>query len=390
MAWTLTWWWQLVLRCAYRPVSVPRVPLLAPQACTSDQWVLIHGDGVRADLHFLPQPALPLAIYSTAKQLSSIMPATPEDKPTSTFDPKSYVRFVKKHPQWCIFFLLIAAILIWMYLPTISHLAGRWSNEDDYSHGFFVPLFSIALLWIRRPLFPSTNESSTTAVVAGVVLLFAGAAFRWASGIYFSTLLDALSLLPILAGITLVTGGWRALNWAWPAIFFLGFMIPLPGVISDRLSHPLQRIGTIGSTYLLQTVGVPAISEGNVIWLTEGQIGVVEACSGLRMLNVFFAITVGAAFIVKRPLWEKLLIAMSAVGIGVAVNVLRITATGIAHEVAGAEVADMIFHDLAGWLMMPLAILILMAECWFLSRLFIEPSTEPLMIPAHQNAKPAS
>ncbi len=196
---------------------------------------------------------------------------------------------------------------------------------------------------------------------------------RWFSTYFFYPLLDAPSLLPCLAGVTLLAGGWAALRWAWPGIAYLAFMMPLPGAVAGILSQPLQRMATVSSTWLLQLLGVPAISRGNVIWLSAGKIGVVEACSGLRMLMLFLAITVGASFLIKRPLWEKVLVALSALFIGVTSNVLRITVTAILYEYVGQELAEKVFHDLAGWLMMPAATLLLCLELYVLSKLLMAP-----------------
>src|SRR5205823_11142714 len=70
--------------------------------------------------------------------------------------------------------------------------------------------------------------------------------------------LDAFSLVPALAGVVLMAGGATLLRWAWPAIAFLGFMLPLPFTIEAALAQPLRRVATVVSTYVLQTVGCPA------------------------------------------------------------------------------------------------------------------------------------
>jgi len=215
----------------------------------------------------------------------------------------------------------------------------------------------------------------------GFAFLICAAVMRWLSTYFFYPLLDAPSLLPCLAGVALILGGWPALRWAWPAIAYLAFMMPLPGAIASLLSHPLQRAATISSTWLLQTLGIPAISRGNVIWLTAGKIGVIEACSGLRMLVLFLAITVGASFLIKRPLWEKVFVALSALFIGVVTNIIRITVTAFLYEYVGQELAERVFHDLAGWLMMPIAMLFLYVELFVLSKLLLVPvKTDPLLV----------
>lgn len=274
--------------------------------------------------------------------------------------------------------LVLAAVLLWSYLPAILHLAQRWATEDDYSHGFFVPVFAGVLLWWRRDLLPAGRLQGSW---WGLVLIVFSGALRWASAYYQYVLLEPFSLIPCLAGLVLFLAGWKAMRWSWPAVAFLVFMIPLPGFVADLLSHPLQRIATICSTYSLQVLGVPAVARGNVIWLSNGRIGVIEACSGLRMMMVFFAVTVGASFLIQRPLWEKIVVALSAPAIAVLANVVRITVTGIAHETMGQQWADYIFHDLAGWLMMPFAMLLLGLELWMLGKVLLPPVPERPLSP---------
>src|SRR5262249_53881458 len=79
-------------------------------------------------------------------------------------------------------------------------------------------------------------------------------------GAYYSyEWFEAAALLVELAGLALLLGGWPALRWAGPSIAFLIFMVPLPYRLEGALSHPLQRIGTVASTYALQTLGLPAV-----------------------------------------------------------------------------------------------------------------------------------
>ena len=166
----------------------------------------------------------------------------------------------------------------------------------------------------------------------------------------------------------------------WPSLLFLFFMLPLPGFLESMLRQPLQDFGTMTSVFVIQTLGIAAVAQGNVIQLTKGELGVVEACSGLRMLMLFFAICVGAAFMLRCAIWEKVLIVVSAIPIAIFSNVARITITAILYEAArkwptviSTETADWVFHDMAGLLMMPLALLLLWGEMALLSKLLLEP-----------------
>ena len=204
-----------------------------------------------------------------------------------------------------------------------------------------------------------------------------GVALYLVGDCFYFTWLEQISLLPMLAAICVAVGGWPALRWAWPAIVFLLFMIPLPARVDSLLANPLQRVSTLASTNALQTLGFFAQAEGNVILLSETELGVVEACSGLRMLIVFFAASTAVAIVQPRSLLQRILIVLSAIPIALFANVLRITLTGVLHETVGSKAANVVFHDLAGWFMIPIALALLALELWFLGRLFITQTRHP-------------
>src|SRR5581483_4191267 len=119
---------------------------------------------------------------------------------------------------------------------------------------------------------------------AALPWLLAAAALRLAGAAFYVDWFDAVSLLPCLAGLCVLLGGPAALKWAGPSVAFLVFMLPLPYTAEVALARPLQSLATATSTYALQTLGVPALAEGNVIVIGQYRLGVVEACSGLGML----------------------------------------------------------------------------------------------------------
>jgi exosortase len=259
----------------------------------------------------------------------------------------------------------------WAHWTPLADMAHRWARDPQYSHGYLVPAFALVLLWLRRgkladaPLRPN--------LWVGGALLAAGLALRLWATYFFFVWPEQVSLIPCLLGLVLLAGGWRALSWAGPSVLFLFFMIPLPHRLEVALPGPLQNFATVSTTFLLQTLGFPAVADGNIVLLGEMPLNIAEACSGLRMLMIFFAMSTGLALVIRRPLWEKLVLVASSVPIALAVNVIRITATGILHETAGSEVAHAVFHDLAGWLMMPLALGFLWLELKLLTNLLLDP-----------------
>jgi exosortase len=279
--------------------------------------------------------------------------------------------------MWGASMALLLTATLWAYWSSLGIMSHKWAHDPQYSHGYLVPLFSIALLWMRRGMLDATKLKPSW---WGLPVIFAAVALRLGGAYYFFEWFDFLSLIPMLLGICLLLGGWHALQWTWPAILFLVFMIPLPYTLEAALRGPLRQIGTLVSTYVMQTIGLPALAEGNVIVVNEARIGVVEACSGLRMLVIFFALSAAVALLSQRTLWERFLILASAIPIALISNITRIAVTGILHVTVGSKVADLVFHDLAGWLMIPLALGLLWAELALLDRLLIRETARPVVV----------
>jgi exosortase len=265
--------------------------------------------------------------------------------------------------------LLFALGLLWAYAPTLAGMVRRWSTDPQYSHGFLVPVFAGIVLWVRRTQHPRVEFNPSW---WGAPWLLVAAALRLISAAFYLEWLDALSLLPTLAGLCVLLGGKPALKWAWPAVGFLLFMMPAPYQLEVALAHPLQRIATAASTYVLQTLGLPAVAQGNIIHIDDVTLGVVEACSGLGMLVTFFALSTAVALVLARGWTDRIVLFLSAVPVALVANVCRITLTGLLSVTVGGAVARVVYHDLAGWLMMPLALALLWVELKFLANLFVE------------------
>lgn len=264
--------------------------------------------------------------------------------------------------------------LVWAYWPLLKVLADKWLHDPQYSHGPLVPLFSAYLLWRQR----SQGDSwlSRPQSIVAIVLLLCAGVMRVVAGRLLFHQLDALSLLVSLMAIVLLVGGWALLRRTVTAIGFLLFMIPLPYEWERNVGEPLKVAATIGSTFLLQTLGQPAIRDGYVILIDEVRLGVVDACSGLKMLMTFAAFSVGAALLVQRSRFEKLMILLGIVPIAVVSNILRITATGLSHVYVSHPQVVEFLHDFHGWLMMPVGLGLLALELWVLRRLIVEEPTE--------------
>lgn len=269
-------------------------------------------------------------------------------------------------------FAAFLGLIVWAFAPTFAWMAEKWATDPQYSHGFLVPCFSAFLLYRQRET-PGPWRSASWPVAGSMVLAAALAMRVLAGGLLFYQL-DALALLLTLAGAVLLVGGHRLFLRTGSAILFLAFMVPLPFELERNVGGPLRNVATHATTFLLQTLGLPAIREGNVILIDDVKLGVAEACSGLKMLLTFAAFSIGAVLLANRSLFEKFFMLLGIVPIAVVTNVLRIAAMGVAHTLTSDKDTTHTLHDVFGWLMMPVGLALLGAELWFLNRLVVRPS----------------
>lgn len=265
-------------------------------------------------------------------------------------------------------FALGVVALSWAYWSTLEDMVRRWTQDPTYSHGYLVPIFAALLLYMRRGmLIPERCRPSWW----GVLIVLAGTAVRVGSAYWSIYSPDRYSLVIVLLGVCVAFGGWHALRWAWPGIAFLVFMIPLPAGLDRALAGPLQRVATLVTANVLQTLGFVAEPEGNVLLLRSGTLEVEEACSGLRMFMTFCALSTAVAFLGARSPWKRIVLIVSALPLAIICNVARIALTGVVFELKGPQASAFVHNEIAGWLMIGLALMFLWLEMQLLSRLFV-------------------
>jgi exosortase len=260
----------------------------------------------------------------------------------------------------------VGVYTFWQELVEAQH---DWETQSDYSHGYLVIPIAAYLLWDR---WDRVKDIPVRPSLFGFLPLLFAIGLRFFGSYFFYEPLNQAAVIIWIAGVVWLLGGLQILAWAAPVIFFLVFMFPMPFRLETMASQPLQQFATMMSCWLLQLLGQPAFAVGNVINLNGYKLEVVDACSGLRMVVGFLALCVAYAILTRRSLWEKVLIVLSALPIAVICNVLRITITGILSQRLSVDWANRFMHDLAGWLMMPMGLVILMAGLWYMDRLFVE------------------
>jgi exosortase len=241
----------------------------------------------------------------------------------------------------------LVLLIAWLYWSILFHLAKQWSNDPNFSHGFFVPAFSLFVLWqdraslARQPREPSSwglliVVFSLTVLVVGVL----GA----------ELFLSRISLLLLIAGLVIFFRGWpmfRAVLSPWA---FLILMIPIPAIVFTQITFPLQILASKVAALLLPLLGVPVLREGNVINLPAMPLEIAEACSGIRSLLSLATLAVIYGYLVETRIWVRVVLALASIPIAVAANSLRIVGTGLLVQYWDPDKAEGFFHTFSGWL----------------------------------------
>ncbi len=253
---------------------------------------------------------------------------------------------------------VLAALSLWLYWSTLAHLVGQWWNDPNFSHGFFVPLFSAFVIWQERGrlarLTPQPSWAGLGVVVAGLGVLIVG---RLGAELF----LDRSSLLLVLAGVVILFLGWdlfRAVLFPWA---FLFLMIPIPTIVFNQITFPLQLLASKVAATVLPVFGVPILREGNVINLPSMALEVAEACSGIRSLISLVALAIIYGYLMEKRLWVRWLLALASVPIAVAANSIRIIGTGLLVQYWDAEKAEGYFHASWGWIIFVISLIMLYA-----------------------------
>ena len=251
----------------------------------------------------------------------------------------------------------LAISISFLYKDILFALVLDWWRDPDFSHGFVVPLISAYLVWQRRqtverlPLKPSWW--GLVVIVAAICILLLGI-------LGAELFLSRSSFIFLLAGMVIFFLGWAqfcALIFPWALLFL---MVPIPAILMNQITLPLQFLASHLGAGLLVLAGVPVLREGNVIHLPTISLEVAEACSGIRSLVSLITLAVVYSYLLEQNNVIRVLLVSSALPIAIAANGLRIMGTGLAGNYWSPDKAEGFFHEFSGWVIFVLSLLMLL------------------------------
>ena len=250
----------------------------------------------------------------------------------------------------------IAALLLWLYYPILARLVGQWWNDPNFSHGFFVPLFSAFVIWQERSQLASLRLEPSW---WGLLFLGAGLCVLIVGQLGAELFLSRVSLLIVLASLIVLFCGWTTFRTLLFPMAFLLLMIPIPAIVFNQITFPLQLLASKVASTTLPWMGVPVLREGNVIVLPAMALEVAEACSGIRSLMSLATLAIIYGHLMERKVVVRVWLALASIPIAVTANSLRIVGTGLLVQYWDPEKAEGFFHEFSGWLIFVVSLIML-------------------------------
>ena len=256
----------------------------------------------------------------------------------------------------------VSILLAVCYAPVLTALVSQWNYDPDMGHGFFVPLIAGFIAWKKRDRMAETIPAPNWWGLA--IMLWAG--FQ----LYIATLgaelfLARTSFVISIIGAVLLLGGTAYLRIFGFPLFLLFFMVPIPAVIYNQITFPLQMLASRVAENTIDLLQIPVIRQGNVLILPQQTLNVVEACSGIRSLLTLTFLSLVYGYFFEERTWVRIVLFFSTIPIAIAANAGRVAFTGVVSQFK-PDLAEGWFHEAQGWVIFMIGLTILVAFHQFL------------------------
>jgi exosortase len=247
---------------------------------------------------------------------------------------------------------------VWLYAPVLSRLVHQWWSDPNFSHGFFVPIFSAFVVWQSRTRLLAIQSKPS---IWGLPVIAISLTMLLVGTFGAELFLSRVSLIFLLAGGVVFFVGWEMFRAVLFPLSFLVLMVPIPAIVFSQITLPLQILASKLAAGTLPICGVPVLREGNIINLPAMPLEVAQACSGIRSLMSLTTLAIMYGYLVERRVWVRVALALASIPIAVAANGLRIVGTGLIVQYWDPEKAEGFFHLFSGWLVFVFSLLMLFA-----------------------------
>ncbi|MBE8232299.1 MAG: VPLPA-CTERM-specific exosortase XrtD [Endozoicomonadaceae bacterium] len=269
-------------------------------------------------------------------------------------------------PRYWFLFIISGLLLLVAFWGGIHELTSRWDKQEEYSHGYIIPLITLYFIWLKKDTLKQTEFSPSW---FGLVIVSLSLIVFLIGEVSALFILIHYALIATLVGMAWAIMGWPAVKQVLLPILLLIFAIPLPYFLEASLSANLQLLSSKLGVTFIRWCQIPVYLEGNVIDLGLYKLQVVEACSGLRYMFPLMSLGFICAYMFDTVFWKRVVIFISTIPITIIMNSFRIGMIGVLVDNYGISVADGFLHDFEGWIIFMACLGLLIVEMMLLTKI---------------------
>ena len=268
-----------------------------------------------------------------------------------------------KSRSWVVWSTILLSLFVLLYASVLRQLVLQWWTDPNYGHGFFVPLFSAYILWRQRERWLKSEIKPSN---FGFLVMLGAIGLLFIGSLGAELFTSRFSLLVLIAGVILFLAGWKMLRAVGFPLAFLIFMIPIPVIIYNQITFPLQLIASRLATSLLEVARVPVLRDGNILVLSNYSLEVAEACSGIRSLMSLMALAVAYGHLAESRRWVRYALILLVVPSAIVSNAIRIMGAGVLAHKFGPQAAEGFLHQFSGWVVFLVTLALIFVCHWIL------------------------
>lgn len=251
--------------------------------------------------------------------------------------------------------------LVILFVPTFYDLLrGSWSTEEQ-AHGPIILVLSLWLIYRQWPDMMAKSKGCGLAKAGWLILLF-GLLLYIIGRSQKITAFEISSFICVIASVILLKRGGRALKVMWFPIFFMLFMIPLPGTIVTMLTMPMKMAVSAVTEHVLFWVGYPIARSGVILQIGQYQLLVADACAGLQTLLTLESLGLFYLNVVRHTSsFRNIALALLIIPISFTANVIRVITLTLVTYYLGDAAGQGFLHGFAGMVLFITALSLILA-----------------------------
>lgn len=272
-----------------------------------------------------------------------------------------------KAASWLEWLPVLAGMLV-LYVPTFHAASTTFWQSDENAHAPIILAVIAWLAWKKRAVLHSAAVQSMP--VSGIALLVFGLLLYVLGHSQDIPLFEIGSLTPVMAGVLLAMRGPPTLRAFWFPLFFVVFMLPLPGFFVDALTGPLKQHISEIVEQILYTAGYPIARTGVMLTIGQYQMLVADACSGL---NTMFSLSaLGLLFMHltgRASVLHNVIMLASILPIAFVANIIRVLVLMLVTYHFGDAAGQGYLHGAAGIVLLMTSLTVLLVLDAVLARI---------------------